>query len=407
MNLYNVPSYIKIRQKDNFLFIENKLSGSVLKLSEPYHEEFKSLFNNGTNLIDSELKKFLNENNFLITKDVFSKYLNNLLDYNDSLLNIIIMPTEYCNFNCTYCYEKKDKIFMKEEYYTGIINYILENYHNKESICINWFGGEPTLKYKDIIKYNNIFHQIAKEKNIKFYSSITTNGYILNKKIFKQLIDAGVNDYQITIDGEQHDEFRVLKNGKPTKNIILKNLCDIRDTDFNFKIVIRRNIDNDSNYEFYNEIYEKFKNDTRFELLIHKIFKTDDIKSEDIKFIENDKILEDHIGYARKVGLLIYNNNNFIKTCYAFKKSSIVVRPNGEILKCTVHLNERKNKVGKINGLVKLYENKNKSWYKFKILDKCIICENLTNCNLMKCPAVHLFSKKICNFKRKEYSCEL
>lgn len=60
-----------------------------------------------------------------------------------------------------------------------------------------------------------------------YYSSITTNGYLLTPNNIKTLIDCNVYSYTITIDGlqETHDKFRHLVGKQPTfNNNIINNL---------------------------------------------------------------------------------------------------------------------------------------------------------------------------------------
>lgn len=106
--------------------------------------------------------------------------------------------TEYCNFRCAYCRQlnpitfgdRKIKQMSLEEIKTAI-DYWCEGQPVEN---IRFSGGEPTLHkdIKSIVTY-------AKSKGINRVA-ISTNGS--NKlDLYKELIDLGVNDYSISLDG--------------------------------------------------------------------------------------------------------------------------------------------------------------------------------------------------------------
>ena len=105
--------------------------------------------------------------------------------------------TEYCNFKCPYCRGLKAEIYgqrkIKELSFEEIkrnidlwcLNMPLEN--------IRFSGGEPTL-HKNIVE----IIAYAKSKGITRIA-ISTNGS--NKiELYKQLIEAGCNDFSISLD---------------------------------------------------------------------------------------------------------------------------------------------------------------------------------------------------------------
>ena len=115
-----------------------------------------------------------------------------------------------------------------------------------------WFGGEPLLKFQEIIEESAKVKEICTNNNREYIGSITTNGYLLNKHIFSELYIVGIRTYQITLDGEKHDKFRVLENGSGTFNTIKNNISNISNMDGDFHIIIRVNVDKNSgeNIEF-------------------------------------------------------------------------------------------------------------------------------------------------------------
>ncbi|TOB11935.1 radical SAM protein, partial [Vibrio parahaemolyticus] len=60
-------------------------------------------------------------------------------------LQLIIFPTEKCNFRCTYCYEKFEVGRMSNELIQGIKKFLEVRIPELDRLVISWFGGEPLL----------------------------------------------------------------------------------------------------------------------------------------------------------------------------------------------------------------------------------------------------------------------
>src|SRR5690242_7308023 len=63
--------------------------------------------------------------------------------FSNSNLQLILFPTEQCNFRCTYCYEDFALGRMSDEIISGVKNLIAKRKDLKH-LNIMWFGGEPT-----------------------------------------------------------------------------------------------------------------------------------------------------------------------------------------------------------------------------------------------------------------------
>jgi len=130
--------------------------------------------------------------------------------------------TEYCNFKCPYCRgldngiygDRKKKELSFDEIKRNIdlwcLNEPLEN--------IRFSGGEPTL-HSDIV---NIV-KYAKSKKIKRIA-ISTNGSN-NIDLYKELIDAGVNDFSISLDANCSSDGDMLAGYiEGSWNIVVENI---------------------------------------------------------------------------------------------------------------------------------------------------------------------------------------
>src|SRR5215211_2329775 len=60
-------------------------------------------------------------------------------------LHLIVLPTEQCNFRCTYCYEDFSIGRMSSEVIQGVKRLIDRRLPSLKSLSVSWFGGEPLL----------------------------------------------------------------------------------------------------------------------------------------------------------------------------------------------------------------------------------------------------------------------
>lgn len=406
--MYTIPGYIKIKRGKSVVSLENLFTGKIIEIDYIYFTELEHIFCHKVGGINSNLETFLYENDFLIDEKWFSKIITQYYAPNNSVLSIILMPTEKCNFRCIYCYENHD---CKEEILpekNQIIQFI-SDICNRETIkylSISWFGGEPLLKIDYILKMNKY---ISEYMNIHFPKiecdyNITTNGYLLNKVTFEQLINAQIRSYQITLDGTDHDKTRILISHKPTLNTIINNLLDMKSTNADFSVNIRININENShdNENFYFYLSSHFGNDHRFGLSIHPIFNSSFFHGTN-NLEECRKMVNINKKQIIQAGLnLIENKDGPITLCYACRKNTYVFRPNGNIEKCTVLLGDKKNIIGSYNqNRIIIDSELNKKTYDYIPKEKCINCDQITACRNHIC-LKDRFEMKDCDYHENE-----
>ena len=104
----------------------------------------------------------------------------------DECLFVTIMPTEGCNFRCSYCYESHRPLSMHRETLDQIQTYLVDQALRFQNLHLNWFGGEPTL-CKDIILETCALVQEAQASHpFRYSGGMTTNGYLLDEDAFRQ-----------------------------------------------------------------------------------------------------------------------------------------------------------------------------------------------------------------------------
>lgn len=102
----------------------------------------------------------------------------------------------------------------------------------------------------------------------------TTNGYLLNDKLFRRFYQAGITSYQITIDGWNHDKTRPHVSGRePCRpSLTIWPLFPSCRRQSSFHITLRHNIlADDEDYSWYDYLYRLFGHDKRFAVLVRAV----------------------------------------------------------------------------------------------------------------------------------------
>jgi uncharacterized protein len=270
-------------------------------------------------------------------------------------LHLILMPTEACNFRCVYCYEDFKYRRMEPWVVEAVRQWIASRAPRLRSLHLSWFGGEPLLA-RGVIRTLMGDARVLREKhpNLVVTSNATTNGYLLTPAVLTELVDLGVDGYQISFDGppEHHDRKRVLAGGGPTFDRIWGNLRAAREVARNFSITIRLHVDHENAVvapRFVEMVHEAFGGDTRFDLYIRSLARLGGPNDDTLSVFDRDEasaFLEPLKDHARSLGLRLFEAEPGHSICYAARANSFVVRANGRLNKCTVALEEASNQVG-------------------------------------------------------------
>lgn len=272
-------------------------------------------------------------------------------------LEITLLPTEQCNFRCTYCYEDFSIGKMSQQIIDSIKNLLANRIKNLKQLNLQWFGGEP-LAAKGIMYDISTFAQsLCKKHGVHFGGNITTNGYLLDIKTVRRLHDLGQNGYQISLDGfgAVHNNTRKLASGDGTFDRIISNLMAIRDSDLSLSVLLRVHLSVE-NHESVKELAQMlrldFLHDSRFSVFLKPIENLGGPNSKNIHPLNKQdrqarqKELE-HLLYGKKSSHELSSDKK-IYICYASRPNSLVIRADGRVQKCTVLLSNDRNTVGKL-----------------------------------------------------------
>jgi sulfatase maturation enzyme AslB (radical SAM superfamily) len=96
--------------------------------------------------------------------------------------NLTFVVTDDCNFNCSYCFQKKGKKTITNTTIETAVDFFYPFFNNNQ-IHIGFYGGEPLLAYEKIEHAVLLLQEKNKTGNKKIEFSTTTNGTLLTEKM--------------------------------------------------------------------------------------------------------------------------------------------------------------------------------------------------------------------------------
>lgn len=294
--------------------------------------------------------------------------------FSDRILELTILPTEQCNFRCVYCYEDFITGRMKRETIDSIKALLNKRASELEHLRIGWFGGEPLL-VKDIIMEisSHAMSLVESNQRLFFDSGMSTNGYLLTHDTAEQLVLHGVKEFQVSLDGpaSYHDNVRLRRDGKGTFEKIWKNLLDLKNCSLDFNINLRVHFSKDNINvigTLIDALKENFDNDNRFRIFFKSIVPLGGKNDSSLNCFSDQeayKVIQAfHSRLGNHTSMLSDEDSPYI--CYAGRPTSIVIRPDGRLAKCTVGLDDPENQIGylRANGVLEIDQAKIQPWFK-------------------------------------------
>jgi len=301
-------------------------------------------------------------------------------------LDIVLLPTLDCNFRCVYCYEEHRKEYMSDEVAKKVIKLLEVEIPSAKLALLNWFGGEPLLTPNIVVDITSRAFQIAKCAGVKLVSQMTTNGYLLNGDRLRNLLDAGILDYQITVDGnrDSHNKMRAASNGAGTYDVIINNCRTLLENP-QTRLTLRINF-NHQNIESVSEVLDEFLPETRerIRLVLEPIFGDGDVSAaanlapEYIsEFLDSIYAKSVQMGYGSSAADVNFIPEKLVY-CYAERERQFIIGPSGDVFKCAARDFKHENRLGELTdeGTV-AWDDKFKHWMdqgeSFKpVCDRCV-----------------------------------
>ncbi len=146
----------------------------------------------------------------------------------DTPFSLIIDVISRCNFKCNFCFHSLRKYKQKElNFIPGVMEYVLfkkiidqiAEFPNKlKRLSVN-FRGEPLLhnKLPDMISY-------AKKKDVSEFITLTTNGYLLEPKLNRKLVSAGLDDLRVSVEALSTERYKEITGVSVNYDRFLNNI---------------------------------------------------------------------------------------------------------------------------------------------------------------------------------------
>ncbi|MBF0363848.1 MAG: radical SAM protein, partial [Oligoflexia bacterium] len=334
------PSIYNIWYKN---YLINTFRRSIASIGEEHLGQVKTILHKPNNKTDDNGIAFtekLTQEGFLVGEDMdeLSLLKNNYfkLRTDNNFYRIVLVPTYQCNMSCPYCYQKEkfqmwtsDRVEILKAYFSSILN------SDKKQLSLALFGGEPLIKYTDLIDLLGHIKQLQKKIGFTYTCSCTTNGTLLNSDRINKLVDEyDCNIYQLTIDGakEQHDQRKLIAEKYPSYNKVIdviKLLVQKKiNSKKNMEIIVKFNLLNDTLDDIdlvFNDFSEPEKKNIK--VYFRSIYSIDSFKGK-------EKIdLTPFYKLAKERGVFIYDN--FYQN-YSYCESDIgfIINPDLSVWKC-------------------------------------------------------------------------
>ncbi len=385
----------------NFLFkhggnnyIYNSKINSLAELEEDVWNMFK------LNLIDNLVTRsdfsdmldngFIHSNSVSELKEIFDVF-NDDREYKKNIALTIVL-TMNCNLRCVYCYQNNSEIAriesrrISDETIFDLLNF-LKKHDKVENLEVTWFGGEPLLEIKKIVKISEKLIDFCSKNKISYTASIITNGYLLNEKNVKILLKYNVNDIQVTLDGtkKMHDIRRIHVNPIKSSYDRIINFLKMNEAEF-FHINIRINIDRLNILYIDNLLKELklvYKNNMTIEFARVESYNDNcnncfDVFTEEEFANLNLKLKTKLIEYNLIPSAMLFYPKNIASYCGATRKSSLMIDYRGNIFKCWCDLEDINKSAGSLKENV-LKPNIYTS-YSLDSDSECMECKKLPLC---------------------------
>jgi uncharacterized protein len=263
---------------------------------------------------------------------------------------------------------------MKKDTIIGIKALLERRCTDLDYLNISWFGGEP-LTAKDIVLEISEYAMTLTRNypKLRYKGDMTTNGYFLDLETIVELLDRGVQSYQISLDGprEVHNKSRIRADGSGTYDKIWDNLLAIRNSSLPVSVLLRVHFTSDNVTQLdplIEDIRKEFSHDSRFSVFFKAIERMGGANDASIKVLseaekeEAIKLLKIKFFGESTTSLQSFFTQPHI--CYASRPNSLVIRSNGDVGKCTVALNDKRNKIASLrsDGTLNLISGRLAPW---------------------------------------------
>ncbi len=402
-------------------FVYNTLSTSIISLDE----ETRMCLETGTyNKLPQDVITVLKQNGFIVDKETdetkIYNYYYETTRFADSLnkLDLIILPTYFCNLSCTYCiqdcYKENSKIQKKG--INSIIRFAEMQLAQSSitRVMFSLYGGEPLLAKKECIELTDRIRKLTEKYSTPLDTYIVTNGTLIDQEVIDRLFIPNKMYMQISIDGlkESHNRKRTYKNHNGTYDKITQNLENLLTNGLKEFVTLRINIDqeNISEAERIIETFRPYSDDIYFGLLTpqgHNINNAQNcISSKDCASKHDYEFTQ----ALKRYGINPIGSKFGKKMpCADNSENKYMIDPYLDIYKCDLLLGKKEyrvgflNETGKLNLLPQFYEQMTRTPFNFIECTNCILLPSCAGgCAAKAAIEKGSFNKPYCEITKEE-----
>lgn len=132
-----------------------------------------------------------------------------------------------CNLRCEYCFAQTgdfggERCVMSPETGKKAIDFLIERSANRETLELDFFGGEPLMAWDTVTQTVEYARSIEKQHGKRFRFTITTNGVLLDDDKI-EYINREMSNCVLSLDGRKEvtDRIRKTLNGKSCYDVIV------------------------------------------------------------------------------------------------------------------------------------------------------------------------------------------
>jgi len=176
----------------NHKLIFNSFTGSLLELSPQEHQLVEPVLDgHTTDTGDNKLNQRLLDAGVIVPQDLDElaviRERRDLRHLEKNFLGLTIAPTLQCNFRCDYCFEAHPNERMNADTEEALYKFIEEKSKNAKGISVTWYGGEPLLALKTLVRIQKYINEFGEKRGLTINREMITNGFLLNPKAVSEL----------------------------------------------------------------------------------------------------------------------------------------------------------------------------------------------------------------------------
>jgi radical SAM protein with 4Fe4S-binding SPASM domain len=129
-------------------------------------------------------------------------------------ITLMVEPTNICNLKCPLCPTgagliKRDKGFLKFEDFKKVLDEVGDYIIHLRL----WNWGEPLLN-------KEVFKMISYAKRKKIFVNLSTNSNFLDEEVAKKMINSGLDEVIISMDGASEETYKTYRKGGDFKKLL-------------------------------------------------------------------------------------------------------------------------------------------------------------------------------------------